>query len=289
MNNPSVAILGLGAMGSRIATNLLTAGFPVIVWNRSPEPTTPLAKQGATVAKTLKKAAEQADIVINMVTDDDASKAVWLSPNTGAVHGLSATSIAIEASTLTIGWTQVLRQAIEGHNAAFLAAPVVGSRPQAEAQKLICLVGGRTEILVKANAVLSTSASAIHHIGSAAQAMAMKLAINSLFGIQVAALAETLSLLSSHGISPTDVVAYLSEIPVTSAAMKGAGTLIATNKHAPMFPIHLVEKDFRYALAAHPTAESQMPIASAACDQYRQAIAKGHGDKNITAITNLCT
>ncbi|MEL6468637.1 MAG: NAD(P)-dependent oxidoreductase [Cyanobacteria bacterium J06623_4] len=285
----SVAILGLGAMGSRIAANLLAAGFPLTVWNRSPNPTKPLAAKGATVATTPKQAAAQADIVISLVTDNTASKAVWLTPNTGALHGLSATSIAIESSTLTIDWVQSLSQAIESQNASFLAAPIVGSRPQAEAQKLICLAGGSAEILSRANATLSASASTIHHFGNAAQATAMKLAVNTLFGIQVAALAEILPMLTRQGIAVTDSISCLNEIPVTSPAMKGAGTLIAANKHHPMFPIHLVEKDFRYALTAAPNSKTQMNLVSAAHHHYQQAINNGYGDRNITAIARLYT
>ena len=144
-----IAVLGMGAMGSRIAQKLLKTNYQVIVYNRTADKAKLLVEQGAIYAAKPREAAEQADIVISMVTDDLASRAVWLDPETGAILGLSKNAIAIESSTLTVNWTRELAAAIAGHGAEFLDAPVVGSRPQADAGKLIYLVGGKAEILRK--------------------------------------------------------------------------------------------------------------------------------------------
>jgi len=94
-----IAVLGMGAMGSRIAQNLIKTNHQVIVYNRTADKAKPLIEQGAIYAAKPKEAAEQADIVISMVTDDLASRAVWLDPETGAILGLSKNAIAIESST----------------------------------------------------------------------------------------------------------------------------------------------------------------------------------------------
>ena len=141
MNNQKIAVLGLGAMGSRMAVNLLTAGYTVPVWNRSPESTKPLAAKGANLATTPKLAAKSADIVISMVTDINASKAVWLDSETGALSGMVEGAIAIESSTLTVNWIKELAAEITGQGIGFLDAPVVGTRPQADSGTLVYLVG----------------------------------------------------------------------------------------------------------------------------------------------------
>ncbi|MEO0806240.1 MAG: NAD-binding protein, partial [Cyanobacteria bacterium J06643_4] len=169
-------------------------------------------------------------------------------------------------------------------------APVVGSRPQADAQKLISLVGGETHIVERIRPILSASSSAIHHIGTARQAMAMKLAVNSLFGIQVAALTELLGVLNQQGISPKEAMTYFSDMPVTSLVAKGAGTAIVNQQYAPMFPVQLVEKDFRYAcqmVEGGEKSEKRMPATTAVQQIYQEAIAQGYGSENITAIAKL--
>ncbi|NET38463.1 MAG: NAD(P)-dependent oxidoreductase [Cyanothece sp. SIO1E1] len=282
-----IAVLGLGAMGSRIAMNLIAAGYDVTVWNRSPAPAEALAAKGATLATSPKLAAEQADVVMSMVADNDASRYVWLNPETGAALGLRQDAIAIASSTLTVDWTKALAAEIERRGAKFLDAPVVGSRPQAEARKLIYLVGGEAATLAQVKAILSSTSGAMHHIGPIGQGMAMKLAVNTLFGVQVVALAEVIGMLDKQGITSTKAMAYLSELPVTSLAAKGAGNLIVADQHAPMFPIELVEKDFRYALQTGQAVNAATPTATAIHTIYQEAIAQGYGNENITGIARL--
>jgi 3-hydroxyisobutyrate dehydrogenase len=282
-----IALLGAGAMGSRVAQHLINANHQVVVYNRTVDRVTALLALGAVYAATPREAAEQAEIVISMVTDDEASRAIWLAPETGAVMGLGDGVIAIESSTLTTGWTRELATEIESYGADFLDAPVVGSRPQAEAGKLIYLVGGKAEILARVQDILRSAGTAVHHIGAVGQGMAMKLAVNALLGIQIAALAELIGMLEKHGVSPAKAMECLGELPVISPAAKGAGSLILANNHAPMFPIHLVEKDFRYVMQTAQVVDALTPVSSAIHDLYQMAIAQGHGGDNITAIAKL--
>ncbi|MEM6452432.1 MAG: NAD(P)-dependent oxidoreductase [Cyanobacteria bacterium P01_D01_bin.105] len=283
-----VALLGAGAMGSRLAQNLLQAQYALIAYNRTADRVKPLISQGAVYAATPKAAAEQADIVISMVTDNESSRAVWLDPDVGAVLGLRAGSIAIESSTLTVDYTYELAATLTQQNVAFLDAPVVGSRPQAEAKKLIYLVGGEAETLNQVRMVLSSAgAGAIYRVGEIGQGMAMKLAVNALLGIQVAAVAEIIGMLSKRGIPGNQAMALLGDLPILSPAVKLAGNLMMTGDHAPLFPIELVEKDFRYAIATAQTCGAEIPISTVLRDVYQRAIAAGYGNTNITGITQL--
>ena len=284
MDITTIAILGLGAMGSRMATHLIAAGYEVTVWNRSPGMAKTLMAQGATVAASPQLAAMAATVIISMVTDNNASREVWLNPETGAILGLQPGAIAIECSTLTVKWTQHLASALEARGVQFLDAPVVGSRPQAEAGQLISLVGGNAETLAHVEPILGVISGAIHHVGTIGQGTAMKLAVNTLFGVQVATLAEMLALLAKQGISPNQAMACLGELPITSAAVQGAGRLMVSHQHDPLFPIALVEKDFRYVLAMAQAVKAKTPTAVATQQIYQDAIAAGYGNDNITGV-----
>lgn len=288
MTMKTVAVIGLGAMGSRIAQNLLNAGYSVVVHNRTVEKAQPLIDQGAVFATSPCAAAEQSEIVISMVTDNEVSRQVWLAAETGAISGLTPDKIAIEMSTLTVDWIRELATAIAQPGAGFLDAPVVGSRPQAETGTLISLVGGQTETLMQAQSTLTAAGVAtIHHVGNVGLSMAMTLAVNALFGIQVVALAELLGMLSHHAIRLDKVMECLGDLPVLSLATKGAGNLMVSENHAPLFPINLVEKDFRYVAQTAQNSQALVPTSTAVMDIYRTAIAQGYGSENITSIIQL--
>ena len=143
----TVAVIGLGAMGSRMAAILLEAGFPVVVYNRSEAPVAALEKKGAQRADSPANAAQKADIVISIVTNNEASKAIWLTEGTGAIHGLGPNKVAITSSTLTPEWSEQLGKEMARRGIPFLEAPVVGTRPQAEQGALVYLVGGEAATL----------------------------------------------------------------------------------------------------------------------------------------------
>ncbi|MGF1459921.1 MAG: NAD(P)-dependent oxidoreductase [Leptolyngbyaceae cyanobacterium] len=282
----TIAFLGLGAMGSRIADHLIKAGFPLVVYNRTAAAAQALVDQGAVYVNEPKAAAAQADIVMSMVTDDEASRAVWLDEPAGALYGLRPGTIAIAVSTLTVAWTEALAQQIEARDAAFWAAPVVGSRPQAEAGSLHYLVGGNLETLSQVSAILATSGQ-IHRVGSVGQAMAMKLAVNAYFGIQVAALAELITLLQHYGFSLPQTGSGLQALPIMGPAAMGASALMLADNHAPLFPIDLANKDLGYALAMAQAVHTNLPTVAATHQLFAQAIAAGHGPANITSVIKM--
>ena len=123
MTTPRVALLGLGTMGSGMAQNLLTAGFPLTVYNRNRARTSALADAGAQVATSPRAAAHEADIVISMVSDDAASRAVWLHED-GTFAGVAPYALVIESSTLTVGWISQWVQEARTRGCEPIDAPV---------------------------------------------------------------------------------------------------------------------------------------------------------------------
>lgn len=225
-----ITFLGLGAMGRRMADKLVETPHQLVVFNRSPGPTAPLVERGATVANSPREAAKDADVVISMVTDDDASRQVWLDETDGALRSIGPKTIAIECSTLTPAWIQALGRQVARAGVGLLDAPVVGTRPQAQAGQLVFLVGGASETLAEVQPILMAMGSTVHHIGPAGSGALMKLAVNALFGIQVAALGEVLGLLQKGGIAVDPAVEVLGSMAVTSPALRGVAQLIAANR-----------------------------------------------------------
>ncbi|MBV8428594.1 MAG: NAD(P)-dependent oxidoreductase [Hyphomicrobiales bacterium] len=281
-----VTVLGAGAMGSRMAARLLQAGHSVTLWNRTQEKLTALTRAGASSAVTPRAAVREADFVITMVRDDEASRSVWLDPATGALPGLPHGCIGIESSTLSIGWSCTLAERCAAAGVSFLDAPVVGSRPQAEAGSLIYLVGGEREVLDRAEPLLRTMGGAVHFAGHHGAGTAVKLAINALFGIQVAALGELLAMMIDVGTDVATAMDIIGATPVCSLAAKGAvGAMLAGN-FAPLFPIELVEKDLGYALAAFGSPAAA-PMTTAGRGVFARAVRQGLGAENLTAIARL--
>jgi 3-hydroxyisobutyrate dehydrogenase len=286
-DSKTVAFLGLGAMGSRMAAHLLKAGFEVSVWNRDVSKTQALAELGARVAATPREAAGQADVVVSMLRDDVASRYAWLDMYGGALLGMKPQAIAIESSTLSPQWVRELAQAAQQQGVAFLDAPVMGSRPQAEAAQLIFLAGGQAEVLQRAEAVLKSMGGAVHHAGAVGSGAVLKLMANALFGIQVAAMAEVLGMAARAGMDARRALEILGSTPVASPAAKLAGQGMLSRQFAPMFPIELVEKDFHYALDTAGAAQSKLPLTQSTHSLLKQALAQGLGDQNITALAEL--
>ena len=282
-----IAVLGTGAMGARIAQNLLNAQHSVVVYNRTAERVQPLVQRGATFAATPRAAAAEADIVIGMVTDDQASRSVWLDADIGAAQALSEAAIAIESSTVTPAWIAELDSALGQAGHRMLEAPVAGSRPQAESRALIYFVGGDPIAVERSRPLLSTMGSTIHHVGDVGKAARFKLAVNAMLAGQVAMLGELLGWLKASGTEPAEAMAVLGELPITSAAIKGIGGLIANESYEPMFPVDLVAKDMAYVVEAMGTDRARASTLTTVRDRYIEAQRNGWGELNIQAVARL--
>jgi 3-hydroxyisobutyrate dehydrogenase len=268
----NITFLGQGAMGLRMADRLETAGHSVTRWNRT----------GAMQAP--RQAVRDADIVIAMVRDDAASADVWLDPAHGALGGMKPGALAIESSTLT--QAQILRLSIAAAQGElrFIDAPVLGSRPQAETGQLIHLIGGEGADVAAATPILSVMGGKQLHAGPVGSGAALKLIANTLFGIQVTAMAELLARAATLGLDPTVTIDLLAETPLLSMGAKGAAGLMLANKQDPMFPVALVAKDFGYAIG---DAGVHMPVATAALAVFDRAVEAGLGEANLTAVSSL--
>src|SRR5476649_586015 len=146
MSTLRVAFLGLGIMGGGMTRRLLGAGIPLTIFNRNRAKAEALT--GARVAATAREAAANADVVLCMVADDVASRAMWLDEN-GALAGASRGAVLVECSTLTVGWVNELAKAAAEKGLEFVDAPVTGSKTHAAAGELNFIAGGSAAALEK--------------------------------------------------------------------------------------------------------------------------------------------
>lgn len=281
----NIAFLGLGAMGVRMAANILKAGHQVTVWNRTPSKADELVINGAKLAQTPREAAQDADFVIAMVRDDHASKEVWLDSDTGAFSSMKKGAIAIDSSTLSVNWVKELNQHASERNIPFIEAPVSGTRPQADSGQLIYLVGGTQEAYENSKALLETMGSVINYTGEVGNGALAKLCTNTLLGMQVATLAELISTLQrQQGADVEKIISALSSTAPWSASANAISTMMLNQMFAPMFPVELIEKDFSYTLDA---TGYTTPVIEAVRDVFRKGIDNGIGDENMTAVIKL--
>ncbi len=284
----AISVLGLGAMGSRMAKSLVSCGHQVTVWNRTIARCEALGLAGARIAASPRDAVREADFVIAAVRDDNASRAVWLDDGSGALGAMKPGAVAIESSTLSVDWVRELARAADTvPGVSFLEAPVAGSRPQADARQLIYFVGGDARVIATAEPVLKAMGAAVHHAGPVGAGAAIKLAVNALFGVQVAALAELLGALAKAGVDLERAVSIIGATPVCSAAAKGASASMLTKDFAPLFPVDLVEKDLGYMHSLAMTAGAEVPLSDAARAVMSAAVARNFGADHLTGIIRL--
>ena len=281
-----ITVLGMGAMGSRMAISLLKAGHDVTVWNRSSDKTKLVEQAGAKVADTPCQASRDAEFVISMVRDNEASQRVWLD-NDGALGGMSQEAIAIESSTLTLAWVEELGQKFRQQGIAFVDAPVAGTRPQAEAGQLIYFVGGDRSTFTRVQPILQTMGQVVNYVGTLGSGMTVKLAVNSLFTVQVAVMAELIGTLHKSGINEAEAIEIITSTPICSPAVKIAATAMLARKFTPLFPIELVAKDLNYAIETAKLNNTTLPLTEKTRQIYDTAIECGCGDDNITGIVRF--
>jgi 3-hydroxyisobutyrate dehydrogenase len=271
-------------MGAGMAGRVLTSGFPLAVYNRSPEKTAPFAKAGAYVARTPRDAAARADIIITMLSDDNASRAIWLDKETGALAAAAPGTWLIESSTASVQWIHELAAAAKQHQCELLDAPVTGSKPQAAAGELLFLVGGSAEALAAVRPVLAAMSRDVLHLGPTGSGATLKLINNFLCGVQAASIAEAMALVTASGLDREKSLAVLAAGAPGSPLLKVITTRAAANDFTPNFILRLMAKDLTYAREEGARHGITMNTATPAIADFEKAIAAGYGEKDFSAV-----
>jgi 3-hydroxyisobutyrate dehydrogenase len=271
-------------MGSGMASRLLSQGFDVAVYNRSPQKTEALRLLGATVHQTPREAADGAEFIISMLADDAAAKKVWLGTG-GALEGAMRGAVLIESSTVTVDWVKELANAaaLADRRLDFLDAPVTGSRNHAAAGELTFLVGGGETTLSHARPFLSAMSKDIIHLGPVGSGALMKLINNFVCGVQAVALAEAVAAIERSDLNLGKAVGVLAGGAPGSPLVKMISARMMAKNYDPNFTLKLITKDLRYAAReAGPCAVGDAAIAT-----FQRAIDVGMGEMDFSAVVEL--
>lgn len=270
-------------MGSGMAGRLISANFPLTVYNRNPDKAAPFASAGATVASSPREAATQADVIISIVADDVASRGIWLGDQ-GALAGASRGAVLVECSTLTVGWIKELAAAASQRGCELLDAPVTGTKPHAASGELSFLIGGSEAALASAQPVLAVLGRQFIHLGPTGSGALMKLINNFMCGVQAASLAEAESMIAAGGLNLEKSLSILTRGAPGSGLVQRAAERAFANDFTPNFPLRLMAKDLGYAIDQAAQFGQELQTATSALAIFKDAIAKGYGDQDFSAV-----
>lgn len=283
MAQTKIALLGLGLMGSGMAGRLLSAGYSLTVYNRTPEKAQTLVEQGARLGHTPAEAVTDAEIVLSMLADDEVCRHAWLGKD-GALAAAASGAVLIESSTVTPGWIEELDRAARSRGLNLIDAPVTGSRVQAATGQLLFLAGGDTDVLDIVTPVLETMSRGIVHLGPTGSGARLKLINNFVCGVQAASLAEALSLIEHSGLDVEQALRILTEGAPASPLFKTLSGRMMNHEYEPHFSIKLMAKDLRYAIAEAKHRSQMLTTATAALSIFEKSVAAGDGERDISSI-----
>ena len=266
----TVAFIGLGAMGSRMAMNLHAAGHTLRVFNRNKEKTKPFADKGIQVCASPAAAAKDAQFVCSIVSDDVATRAVMLGAS-GVVGAAAAGTIILDSSTNTPAMAREVAFAARAKGVFYLDAPVSGSLVQAQAKELVILVGGDKAAFDKAQPVLGAMGRMVRRIGDSGAGATLKLINNMLTATLTAALVEAAQAAEAANLDRDAAMEVLNEGAAGSRAMKTKLPKMFKRDFSPQFQLELMDKDLRYFLALAQELDRPAPIASLVRSQYQAA------------------
>lgn len=282
-SSESVAFIGLGAMGSRMATNLLRAGFVVRAWNRGAGRIAPLVAAGAIGCRSPADAAKGARFVMLMVADDEASRAVTTGPD-GVLAAAAEGTVVIDATTATPAHARAMSDAAAKRGVAHLDAPVLGSLGPAENRELVFVIGGEAAVVERARQVFGAMGRLARHVGPSGAGATLKLINNSVSAALTVALAEAAYVAEGAGVDPAAVLEILGEGATGSRTTRTKLPKIFARDFSAQFQLGLMEKDVRYCLSLAASMGRGTPLFQATHAAFRDAAAAGFGGDDVAAV-----
>jgi 3-hydroxyisobutyrate dehydrogenase-like beta-hydroxyacid dehydrogenase len=284
-NNTRLGFVGIGHMGSRIAKRLLDHGYQVIVYNKTPEAAEALVEFGATVAASIAELASQADVVLSSLTNDDAVKSGYTDQQ-GVLAHLRRGSAIIEMSTVSPATSRELYRLSREGGVKFMDSPVSGSTPAAEEGTLTLFCGGDEELFQAAQPIFSSIASQYFYLGGTGSGTAMKLVANTLLGVGMQAIAESVALGQKEGLDRHRLLEVLAHTAVVAPAHLGKLPRADRGDYSAQFAIRLMNKDFGLVLEAAAAAKVPMPATAAAFQMNAAEFAEGK-EEDFSAVITL--
>ena len=279
----TISYLGLGTMGSGMASNLLKAGYEVTVWNRNAEKCEPFRRNGAHVADTPADAARDVDVVMYSLSNDQAIEEVVFGAE-GILTGINEGQIAIDMSTVLPATSLREHEAYAKHGVDFLDVPVFGSKQESADAKLWIMAAGNKAIFEKVKPVLEHLGQTVHYFGKNGNAAAMKLVGNLIVALEMEALAEGLVLAQKAGLDLKTVMEVVKVADFRSPLLVSNGQNILKRDFSTSFALKLMLKDAGLIEKFAESLPSPIPALRVAQKNLKSAVALGFGKENASAL-----
>jgi 3-hydroxyisobutyrate dehydrogenase len=279
----TIGFIGLGIMGRGMTRNLLKAGFPLVVWNRTASRMDELVADGATAAVSPSALAAQCDIIITCVSDTPDVKAVILGEN-GVIHGLKPNTLVIDMSTISPQATREIAAQIQAHGGHMLDAPISGGSEGAAKGTLSIMVGGEAAQVERAMPVFQAMGKTITHIGEIGTGQTTKLVNQILVVLNALAMCEALVFAQAGGLDLQKTLQAVAGGAAGSWMLSNRGPQILNRDWRPGFTIDLQQKDLRLVLEAADQLGVPVLATSMVFNLYRSLQAQGLGSEGNHAL-----
>lgn len=278
-----IGFIGLGVMGIGMAANLLRKGHQVSVYNRTPGKAGELIELGAIELGSPYEVTAASDIVITMISNDDAIRQVYWGES-GVFAAVRSGMTLIDSSTISPTLALELAAAAEGLGASFLDAPVTGSKPAAEGGTLVFMVGGSEEVLAGVQDILLAMGRKVIPMGASGSGATAKLAHNTIVGINAVALVEGMAIAAKGGI---DGAAFIELVQSGGAASRTAelkGPKILEDNYDVQFSLELMLKDLRLSSVLSDSLKVPTPMLEVAKSLFQVGDAMGLGELDMASV-----
>jgi len=280
-----IGFVGLGAMGLPMATNLLAAGYHLMVYNRTASKAEPLIAKGAHRAERAGDVAHPGGIVVSMLADDASVKAL-VTGEDALAERIAPDGIHVSMSTVSPATTRELAAYHATRGSVMVAAPVFGRPIQAQAKQLRVCVSGPAGAKAKVRPIIEAMGQEVFDFGdNPGAANVVKLAGNFMIAAALEAMGEAVAMMRKSGVDPAAALEMLTKTIFAAPVYQGYGPVIAHGVFTPAgFRLPLGLKDIDLVLQTAGAANAPMPTASLLRDRFISAIAKGRADLDWSAI-----
>jgi 3-hydroxyisobutyrate dehydrogenase len=281
----TIALLGTGRMGAPIARNLLSAQYPVRVWNRTSAKAKPIGAAGAIVALTPAAATDGADVLVTMLADGAATEQA-VAGRDGALDTLAPGSTWVQMGTIGLDWTRRLAARAQEHEIAFVDAPVSGSDGPARDGQLVILASGDETLRDQLDPIFEVIGRRTRWLGPVGHGSALKLVLNGWLASITEAAAEGVALSEALGLDPRVFSDTLADLPLGAPYAVAKANAMIERQFEPGFALAHAHKDVTLAVSAADGRGLRLPLLERVEAQWDRAIAEGHGGEDVAAVVS---
>jgi 3-hydroxyisobutyrate dehydrogenase-like beta-hydroxyacid dehydrogenase len=280
---PKIGFLGLGIMGTAMAGNILKAGYPLLVYNRTAAKAKDLVAAGATLVPTPLALAEGVNVIIAMVTGPEALDELLWGEN-GAASGFTTDKTFINMSSVQPHYTRDLAAELAPLGVVFIDAPVSGTKKPAQEGTLLILAGGEQDKIDALAPIFAVLGKKVIYCGPVGQGSMMKMTINLLLGVMMAGLAESLNFGLKNGLDQEAVLDVVFSGPLNCGLFQMKADMLRTRTFPPNFPLKHMTKDLKFFTDTAYDSGAPAPAAHAILQLFHSGVGFQLGDEDFAAV-----